>query len=161
MRIHFELAAALTFLAMLVGAAPAHADSLDLHHALEDVVELQKDAPSASREQLTRLHEAGTATWYGPGFEGRRTASGAAFNANDFTAAHKSLPFGTRVRVTALDTLASVVVVINDRLPAASRHVIDLSRAAGRILDLISAGVARVRVEILDKPESGCSAGCR
>ena len=161
MRVHFELAAAVTFLAMFVGVAPARADSLDFRPTVEEFVELQKDALSASREQLTRLHEAGTATWYGPGFEGRRTASGAPFNASDYTAAHKSLPFGTRVRVTALDTLASVVVVINDRLPAASRHVIDLSRAAGRILDLISAGVARVRVEILDKPDPGCNAGCR
>ena len=92
----------------------------------------------------------GTATWYGPGLEGKTTASGERFSSQELTAAHKTLPFGTRVRVTTLDTLASVVVTINDRLPAASRHVIDLSQAAGKVLRMIGAGIARVRIEILE-----------
>ena len=94
--------------------------------------------------------ETGTATWYGPGLEGRPTASGERFSAQEMTAAHKTLPFGTRVRVTTLDTLASVIVTINDRLPVASRHIIDLSQAAGKMLKMIGAGIARVRVEIIE-----------
>ena len=94
--------------------------------------------------------ETGTATWYGPGLEGRSTASGERFSSQDLTAAHKTLPFGTRVRVTALDTLASVVVTINDRLPTASRHIIDLSQGAGKMLKMIGAGITRVRIEIIE-----------
>ena len=64
------------------------------------------------------------------------------------TAAHRSLPFGTKLRVTHRGQ--SVIVTINDRLPAASRHIIDVSQAAGRMLKMIGAGIARVRIEILE-----------
>lgn len=115
----------------------------------EEVALSKSESPPAPQSPRIGA-ETGTATWYGPGLEGRSTASGERFTGQGLTAAHKTLPFGTRVRVTALDTLASVVVTINDRLPAASRHVIDLSQAAGKMLKMIGAGIARVRVEILD-----------
>ena len=108
------------------------------------------DAPKPAPQAKKSAAETGTATWYGPGLEGKTTASGERFSGDALTAAHKTLPFGTRVRVTTLDTLASVVVTINDRLPAASRHIIDLSQAAGRILKMIGTGIARVRIEILE-----------
>jgi rare lipoprotein A len=76
----------------------------------------------------------GAASWYGPGFHGRRTASGEAFNANAMTAAHRSLPFGTRVRVVNERTGRSVVVRINDRGPYAHGRVIDLAAAPARLL---------------------------
>src|SRR5215204_5717662 len=74
----------------------------------------------------------GAASWYGPGFHGRKTASGERFNTHAMTAAHKSLPFGTRVRVVNEKTGRSVVVRINDRGPYAHGRIIDLAQAPAR-----------------------------
>ncbi|HSN98312.1 MAG TPA: type VI secretion system tip protein TssI/VgrG, partial [Candidatus Nanopelagicales bacterium] len=93
--------------------------------------------------------QTGPASWYGPGFHGRATASGERFDQNALTAAHPSLPFGTRVRVTRVDNGRSVVVRINDRGPFTGGRIIDLSRAAGDQIGLINDGVAQVRVEVL------------
>lgn len=78
----------------------------------------------------------GLASWYGPGFSGHRTASGERFNTGAFTAAHRFLPFGSRVRVTSRRTGRSVVVRINDRGPFVGGRVIDLSPAASRALGM-------------------------
>jgi rare lipoprotein A len=97
----------------------------------------------------------GYATWYGAAFAGRRTASGEPFNPLELTAAHRTLPFGTWVEVTRVDTGASVRVRITDRGPygAPSQHrIIDLSRGAAERIDLVKAGVARVEVRIVDGP---------
>jgi rare lipoprotein A len=99
----------------------------------------------AIRSQLT-----GMASWYGPGFHGNRSANGEVFNQNGLTAAHRSLPFGTQVRVTNLNTGQSVVVRITDRGPHARGRVIDLSAGAARVIGLINAGVAPVRLDVLD-----------
>ena len=96
---------------------------------------------------ITPEVEAGMASWYGERFQGRRTASGEAFNMNDLTAAHPSLPFGTRVRVRNLDNGREVVVRINDRGPFARGRIIDLSRAAALTLGFLQAGTARVSVQ--------------
>ncbi|WP_434685609.1 septal ring lytic transglycosylase RlpA family protein [Pseudanabaena minima] len=93
----------------------------------------------------------GMASWYGPGFDGNYSASGEIFNANDLTAAHPSLPFGTLVRVVNMDNNQSVVVRINDRGPYAHGRVIDISTAAANVIGLISSGVAPVRLEVLSK----------
>ncbi|PZO40851.1 MAG: septal ring lytic transglycosylase RlpA family protein [Pseudanabaena frigida] len=93
----------------------------------------------------------GMASWYGPGFDGSYSASGEIFNANDMTAAHPSLPFGTLVRVVNMDNNQSVVVRINDRGPYAYGRVIDISTAAANVIGLISSGVAPVRLEVLSK----------
>lgn len=86
----------------------------------------------------------GQASWYGPGFHGRRTASGETFNQNDLTAAHPSLPFGTRVRVRVTRSGRSVVVRINDRGPYTGGRIIDLSAAAAAQIGLRSSGVGNV-----------------
>jgi rare lipoprotein A len=86
----------------------------------------------------------GQASWYGPGFHGRRTASGETFDTNALTAAHRSLPFGTRVRVVNKKTGRSVVVRINDRGPYAHGRVIDLSRASAQAIGIT--GVTAVEV---------------
>jgi rare lipoprotein A len=96
-----------------------------------------------------RTIASGMASWYGPGFNGNQSASGEIFNQNAMTAAHKTLPFGTRVQVTNLDNGRSVVVRINDRGPYAHGRVIDLSAAAARILGVMQSGVAPVRLEIV------------
>lgn len=91
----------------------------------------------------------GWASWYGPGFHGNVTANGEIYNQYALTAAHKSLSFGTMVRVTNLDNGLSVVVRINDRGPYIGGRVIDLSKEAARVVGLLQSGVAPVRVEIL------------
>jgi rare lipoprotein A len=95
------------------------------------------------------LVEVGIASWYGPGYDGKRTSSGERFDQDDLTAAHASWQFGTRVRVTFLNTGRSVVVRINDRFPNHKGRVIDLSRAAARQIGLIGPGTGRVRLEIV------------
>lgn len=101
----------------------------------------------------------GVASWYGPGFHGRRTANGERFNQNDLTAAHKTLPFNTRVRVTSLATGKSVIVKINDRGPYIRGRTIDLSAAAARTIDMQGRGVGKVKLEILDTPLEIAHAG--
>lgn len=101
-----------------------------------------------------RTIASGMASWYGPGFDGNQSASGERYNQNAMTAAHKTLPFGTRVQVTNLDNGRSVVVRINDRGPYAHGRVIDLSAAAARILGVMQTGVAPVRLEILGNNRS-------
>jgi rare lipoprotein A len=91
----------------------------------------------------------GQASWYGPGFHGRHTASGEVFNQNALTAAHRTLPFGTQVRVTNVHTGRQVVVRINDRGPFSHGRVIDLSAGAARAIGLDRAGVGPVQVEVL------------
>ena len=93
--------------------------------------------------------EQGQASWYGPGFRGKPTASGEPFRPSRRTAAHKTLPFGTVVRVTRLDTGARVRVVITDRGPFVPGRVIDLSRKGARRLDMVRAGVAPVEVAVV------------
>ena len=89
----------------------------------------------------------GYATYYGPGFHGKPTASGEIFDQYALTAAHRTLPFGTRVRVTNLANGKSLVVRINDRGPFVPNVIIDLSYEAARQIDLLSKG--KVRMEIL------------
>lgn len=91
----------------------------------------------------------GEASWYGPGFHGRTTANGETFNQEELTAAHRSLPFGTKVRVTNVNNGRSVVVRINDRGPFAAGRVIDLSAAAARVIGMLGSGIAPVQLEIL------------
>lgn len=91
----------------------------------------------------------GRASWYGPGFHGRHTASGEVFNRNGMTAAHRTLPFGTRVRVTNVNNNRQVIVRINDRGPFSHGRVLDLSEGAAREIGLHLAGVGTVRVEVL------------
>jgi len=104
-----------------------------------------------------RMRLTGFASWYGPGFHGNRSASGERFNQHDLTAAHRTLPFGTRVVVTNLDNGQSVVVRINDRGPFHGNRLIDLSTGAARVVGLIQSGVARVRLDVLDNRSASAS----
>ena len=102
---------------------------------------------SASPRAPEGYRQRGVASWYGPEFHGRRTASGERFDQEGLTAAHRSLPLGTRVRVTNLENGRSVIVTVTDRGPFVRGRVIDLSRGAARRLGILRAGTARVRVE--------------
>ena len=92
----------------------------------------------------------GVASWSGPGFAGRLTASGERFDPSALTCAHRTLPFGTRLEVTNLENGRSVVVRVNDRGPYAHGRLLDLSAEAARRLGMRSSGTARVRVRIID-----------
>ena len=89
------------------------------------------------------------ASWYGQEFSGRRTASGTRFDPQELTAAHRTLPLGTRIRVTNPRTGAAVLVTVTDRGPYCGRREIDLSRAAAREVGILSRGVASVLIEVL------------
>ncbi len=88
----------------------------------------------------------GLASWYGGKFHGRKTASGERFDQNDFTCAHRTLPFGTLLRVENLDNGKATTVRVNDRGPAIQSRIIDVSRAAAKSLEMINTGTAHVRV---------------
>lgn len=93
--------------------------------------------------------EFGIASWYGPGFHGKKTASGVVYDQNLMVAAHKTLPFGTVVRVTNLENGLQVEVCVVDRGPYAKNRIIDLSSNAAKVLGMKNKGTARVRVEDL------------
>jgi len=94
--------------------------------------------------------DTGIASWYGPGFHGKRTANGERFDQESLTAAHRLWAFGTRVRVTLLSTNKSVVVTINDRIPRKDR-IIDLSKGAARAVGLIGPGIGKVKLEVVEE----------
>jgi len=108
-------------------------------------------APLLPASEVLREFEQGKASWYGPRFNGRRTASGERYNMHELTAAHKTLPFGTLVRVRSLVNGKEVDVRINDRGPFSRGRVIDLSRAAAEALGMLGLGVKDV---LLLVPES-------
>ena len=114
--------------------------------ALLAIVQLSFSAPALAGEKSTST---GSASWYGGKFHGRTTANGERYNMYDLTAAHRSLPFGTKVRVTNEANGKSVVVRINDRGPYVGKRVIDLSRGAASAVGMMQSGVARVKLEVL------------
>lgn len=96
--------------------------------------------------------ETGIASWYGPPYAGRKVPTGEVFDPNQLTAAHKTLPLNSIVRVTNLKTGHSVVLRINDRGPFVGDRMIDLSIAAAKAVDVYRAGLAQVRLEVLETP---------
>lgn len=95
-------------------------------------------------------HQTGKASFYSDKYEGHVTASGEKYKHSKFTAAHKTLPFGTRVRVTNIENNQSVEVVVNDRGPYVDGRIIDLSKAAAEKLGFVNQGLADVKIEVLD-----------
>lgn len=116
-------------------------------------------APASSPYELSPPRESdqqGLASWYGPRFHGRRTASGERFDSQDLTAAHRTLAFGTRVCVRSSITGKAVVVRINDRGPFSHGRVIDLSQGAAEALGMVGLGIKPVELWQLDKDEEEC-----
>ncbi|MEO1095536.1 MAG: septal ring lytic transglycosylase RlpA family protein [Cyanobacteria bacterium J06638_28] len=113
--------------------------------------EPEPEAPAATTADnwsVTSVYT-GQASWYGPGFHGRRTANGEVFNQNAMTAAHRTLPFGTQIRVTNLRNNRQVIVRVNDRGPFTGGRILDLSAGSARAIGLDRAGVGPVRIEVL------------
>ena len=117
--------------------------------------ETQEASPAATLPTLTpsTIIGSGLASWYGAKHHGKRTASGEIFDQNKFTAAHRTLPWGSIVKVTNLDNGKSAEVRINDRGPFTKARIIDLSRAAARALGMVKSGVSLVRMELLSPGE--------
>ena len=101
---------------------------------------------SGSSGRVSKSSETGVASYYAHKYHGRTTASGEKFDMNALTAAHKTLPFGTKVKVTNLENGRSVTVRITDRGPFVKGRVIDLSLAAAKKIDMVKAGVAKVEI---------------
>lgn len=108
------------------------------------------DEPAAPETAIGRSIGSGVASYYGNELAGNRTANGERFNPNDLTAAHRSLPFGTRLRVTNAANGKSVVVRINDRGPFHGGRIIDLSKSAASQIGLVARGSGRVELARLD-----------
>ncbi|WP_421921252.1 septal ring lytic transglycosylase RlpA family protein [Marinifilum sp.] len=106
---------------------------------------------AAISQDLKEEAEAGKASFYSKYFEGRKTASGEIFRQNKFTAAHKSLPFGTWVKVINMRNKCSVIVCINDRGPFVKGRIIDLSKSAARKIGNLNEGVFQVEIKIYQK----------
>ncbi len=117
---------------------------------LETIAGLPRPAPRPAAAPTIAMTLTGVASWYGPGFHGRRSASGEIFNQRAMTAAHRHLPFGTRVRVTNLHNGRQVVVRINDRGPFIHGRIIDLSTGAADTLGMLHSGVAQVKIEVFN-----------
>lgn len=103
---------------------------------------------------LSAYEQTGIASWYGPNFHGKLTANGEKFNTYDFTAAHRTLPLGSIVKVISLENNKSIIVRINDRGPFAKNRIIDLSMAAARHLDMIKSGTMKVKTILLEKGDN-------
>lgn len=114
----------------------------------QDVVSAEEETITADRS-LVEFVDKGSmkASWYGPGFHGRKTANGEVYDQNSFTAAHKSLKFGTLLKITNLKNNKSVVIRINDRGPYIHGRDLDLSKAAAIELGMVKKGVAKIKVE--------------
>ena len=95
-----------------------------------------------------KLPQTGQASWYGANHQGKQTASGSTFDQAALTAAHPSLPFGSKIKVTNLANGKSVEVVITDRGPSSGNRIIDLSQGAAKVLEMIDSGTAHVRLEL-------------
>lgn len=134
-----------------VAAAPAQPAPKPARPAANTLAALPEADPQPDRSLEPAVAETfvGHASWYGRKFHGRLTASGERYDMAAFTAAHRKLPFGSRVRVTNLANGRAVVVTINDRGPFAEDRLIDLSHAAAKQLGIVEDGVAEVRLEVL------------
>ncbi|HVT92345.1 MAG TPA: septal ring lytic transglycosylase RlpA family protein [Bryobacteraceae bacterium] len=116
--------------------------------------------PEAAREALKAADgETGIASWYGKPYDGRPAANGEIYDMEKLTAAHRTLPFGTWVRVTNLSNGKSVDVRITDRGPFINGRIIDLSKAGARAIDMIGPGTAQVRLHVVQAPADTAAAG--
>ena len=133
-------------LTIALGAAPGNTQTPDS----------DQGTPGQTQETLkpvpTRKFQVGKASWYGRVFQHKRTASGEPYDMNDLTAAHRTLPLGSWVKVTNLRNDRSVMVRINDRGPVRKSRIIDLSYGAAKVLGMGSVGISSVRLDIVDTP---------
>ena len=142
--------------AALLAPASANAISLHSYSSFEGSSEtsIQTDKWMMKKNQSVQQNLAyaytGVASWYGPGFYGNRTANGEIYRPGTFTIAHRSLPFGTRVRITNLNNGRSAVARVNDRGPFVGGRIADLGQGIASQLGVTSSGLADIRLEVLN-----------
>lgn len=119
------------------------------YQIIKDKPQNKKNYSKLSKSQIKHLKQVGIASYYGPKWNGRRTANGEILDLNKLTAAHKSLPFNTLVKVTDLETGKSIIVRINDRGPYVKGRIIDLTDSAARELGILQKGIAKVKIEVI------------
>jgi rare lipoprotein A len=143
---------------VISGLSQRNDQSLTLPQASNDItpsganiqkVSVEPDGRKKSAKPAAKHALNGRASWYGGGFHGKKTASGEIYDQSKFTAAHKTLPLGTKARVTNLDNGSAVEVEINDRGPFIEGRIIDLSRAAAGALGFVESGTAPVQVKLI------------
>ncbi len=139
-------AALVLLLTTALGAAPGNNKTPDSNQGI----------PGQAQETIkpipTRKFQVGKASWYGKVFQHKKTASGEPYDMHDFTAAHRTLPMGSWVKVTNLKNAKSVMVRINDRGPMPKSRILDLSYGAAMILGVGDSGIARVRLDVIETP---------
>lgn len=128
----------------------AEPDPMVVQTTSDSEARTQNVSLGATRKPRSKHALRGDASWYGPGFHGKKTASGEIYDQTKLTAAHKTLPLGSKARVTNLENGSTVEVQINDRGPFIEGRVIDLSKAAAWALGFIETGITPVRVEVVD-----------
>jgi rare lipoprotein A len=144
-------------IAGLMSPGPVQADELAAGDRLESLTatvatldeSIRIVPPAAAEEKIFKAIGQGVASYYGTELAGNRTASGERFNPNGLTAAHRTLPLGTRLRVTNVANGRSVIVRVNDRGPFVGSRLIDVSLGAAREIQMIRSGTARVRLELV------------
>lgn len=147
-----------TGLALAVLSSPVMAKEANNAKVVRTTVKVSKTSVSGQVKKVSyspvsaksTFSSSGVASYYGPGFHGRRTANGERFDMHAMTAAHRTLPFGTLVKVTNLSNGKSTVVRVNDRGPYVGNRVIDLSVAAAKEIGSTGSGTARVNLEVLN-----------
>ena len=141
-----NLTAVVLVLATALGAAPDNNKTPDSNQG----------TPGQTQETIkpvpTKKFQVGKASWYGRVFQHKKTASGEPYDMHDFTAAHRTLPLGSWVKVTNLKNDKSVMVRINDRGPVMKSRILDLSYGAAMILGVGNEGVAKVRLDVIETP---------
>ncbi|HYG46629.1 MAG TPA: septal ring lytic transglycosylase RlpA family protein [Allosphingosinicella sp.] len=144
-------------LAGLLSSVPVHAaeaPAVERIESLSEVVTALDESlpvadPVAAEEKVWKAVGQGTASYYGRELAGNRTASGERFNPNGLTAAHRTLPLGTKLRVTNVANGRSVIVRVNDRGPFVGKRLIDVSLGAAREIEMVRSGTAQVRLELV------------
>lgn len=148
-KIHFTVLCTVIFLLFECSLSPRYTRSSNKKAPYS--AEIKKGATRFNGTANEVYQKTGLASYYARKFEGRKTANGEIFSNSLLTAAHPTLPFGTKVKVTCLANNRSVVVRINDRGPFSSKkRIIDLSQSAARELGIIKKGVAKVRIEVVE-----------
>ncbi|HEX8624779.1 MAG TPA: septal ring lytic transglycosylase RlpA family protein [Allosphingosinicella sp.] len=149
--------AAMLALAGLISSVPVHAAEAPAAERIESLSEvvtaldesLPVVDPVAAEEKVYKAIGQGIASYYGRELAGNRTASGERFNPHGFTAAHRTLPLGTKLRVTNVANGRSVIVRVNDRGPFVGKRLIDVSLGAAQQIQMVRSGTAQVRLEIV------------
>ena len=153
-RVHKVVLNTVALGAFVSGSMAASAPTRSDYQIIPDAQPNQRAELQKPKTKRSKPLEVGTASWYGAAFEGKPTASGELYDMFELTAAHRTLPLGSWIKVTNLRNHRWVLVRINDRGPVPTDRIIDLSYTAAKILKMSGLGIAKVRLDLVETPES-------